>query len=318
MSEKVKVSITLDLRTKRPKIKIYTNIIEMSYKRVKNYCITINNPELSDFEGLEAAIATGQVQYCICGKEHGQEKHTEHAQIYIQFTHKIAFNKLKKLVPKAHIEPAKGGAKANIKYCSKEHDYIEYGTAKTAGERTDINNLKTMILETNTPMSEIVDTCENFQQLKYAEGLLKYRKPTERIPPKVYWHYGATGTGKTYTVYKNHKPEDIYVCLDTAQWFDGYTGQKVVLIDDMRKDFCKFHILLKLLDRYPYRVQVKGGTIWFNPEIIYITCPYKPEELYDTREDVAQLERRITKVIKFSRKKKSIIDIYQDEENSQT
>lgn len=286
-------------------------------KQVKNYCLTINNPSLEDFEHIESSMAMGLIQYLICGKEHGNKENTEHAQMYIQFKRKVSFGKMKKLAPRAHIEAAKGSTNDNIKYCSKEGNFIEYGDPIKAGQRTDLTTIKNIILETNTPVQEIIETCENFQQLKYAEGLLKYRKPSERIPPKVYWHYGATGTGKTYTVYQKHKPEDIYVCLDTAQWFDGYTGQKVVLIDDMRKDFCKFHILLKLLDRYPYRVQVKGGTTWFNPEIIYITCPYKPDELYDTREDVQQLERRITKVIHFKKNKKSILSIYEDAETIQ-
>ena len=41
------------------------------------------------------------------------------------------------------------------------------------------------------------------------------------------------------------------------QWFDGYMGQKVVCFDDFRKDFCTFHELLRLLDRYPMDVPVK-------------------------------------------------------------
>ena len=36
------------------------------------------------------------------------------------------------------------------------------------------------------------------------------------------------------------------------KWWEGYDGHEVVLLDDIRKDFCKFHELLTLLDIYPY------------------------------------------------------------------
>jgi hypothetical protein len=73
-----------------------------------------------------------------------------------------------------------------------------------------------------------------------------------------------------------------------------------VIIDDYRADFCKFHLLLNLLDRYPMQVQIKGGTLQFNAKNIYITCPQHPTVLWSNRtaEDIGQLLRRIT-VIKY-------------------
>ena len=46
--------------------------------------------------------------------------------------------------------------------------------------------------------------------------------------------------------------EDIYTCLDNYKFWEGYDGHDNVIIDDIRGDFCKFHQLLKLLDRYKH------------------------------------------------------------------
>ena len=80
--------------------------------------------------------------------------------------------------------------------------------------------------------------------------------------------------------------------------WDGYDGTSDVIIDDYRADFCKFHTLLNLLDRYPYQVQTKGGHLQFNPKTIYITCPSHPEVIWSSRtaEDIQQLLRRITEI----------------------
>ncbi len=56
----------------------------------------------------------------------------------------------------------------------------------------------------------------------------------------------------------------------------------------------KFQYLLKLLDRYPFRVEVKGGFRQFRSDLIIITCPKPPEECYmEAGEDIDQLLRRI-------------------------
>jgi len=82
------------------------------------------------------------------------------------------------------------------------------------------------------------------------------------------------------------------------QWWDGYDNQDAVLFDDFRGDFCTFHYLLRVLDRYPMRVEVKGSSREFNSKRIYITSCYPPTEIYNkSDEDVKQLIRRIDEII---------------------
>ena len=41
-----------------------------------------------------------------------------------------SFNAVRKLMDRWHIEPCKGNAEANMKYCMKENDFIEIGESQ--------------------------------------------------------------------------------------------------------------------------------------------------------------------------------------------
>nr|WQA30148.1 MAG: rep protein [Cressdnaviricota sp.] len=87
-------------------------------------------------------------------------------------------------------------------------------------------------------------------------------------------------------------------------WFDGYTGQKRVIFDDFRPWWCEFSWLLRLLDRYPIQVPVKGGFVNFIPEELIITTNKNPEEsfgIYRSNEDLQQLRRRLNRVVHFAK-----------------
>uniref|UniRef100_UPI004048ADC4 RNA helicase domain-containing protein n=1 Tax=Polynucleobacter sp. TaxID=2029855 RepID=UPI004048ADC4 len=87
----------------------------------------------------------------------------------------------------------------------------------------------------------------------------------------------------------------------TTKWWDGYDGESDIIIDDYRRDFCTFADLLRLLDRYPLQVEVKGGTINFNAKRIFITTPKSIENTWEgrTAEDIDQLKRRVTEEVMF-------------------
>jgi len=44
------------------------------------------------------------------------------------------------------------------------------------------------------------------------------------------WVYGPPGTGKSYLVRNKYK--DAYIKDDT-KWFDGYTGQSTIILEDL-------------------------------------------------------------------------------------
>lgn len=261
--------------------------------KARAYCFTINNYSGEDEQNvLELANSS---KYIICGREMG-EGGTPHLQGYVYFSSPISFTSMKKKLPRAHIEQSKGTPQDNKKYCSKQSDIlIEQGEIPKQGARTDIERTIEQ-LEGGENMRAVVKTARSMQSIKVAEVYLKYHEEPRTWKPEVRWYYGSTGSGKTRAA-REWLGDDVYTALDSIKWFEGYDKHESVLIDDFRKDFCKFHQLLKLLDRYEYRVETKGGSRQFLAKKIAVTAPYPPDEIYNTREDVKQLLRRIDEII---------------------
>lgn len=199
-------------------------------------------------------------------------------------------------MPRAHIEVAIADAQQNITYCSKQSVIYQFGVPPEPGKRKDLDVVRDIIKQ-GGGMRDVVQSASSYQSVKMGEQLLKYMETKRRFKPHVMWFYGGTGTGKSRMAYELF-PE-AYTAMSTAKWWDGYDAHQDVIIDDMRKDFCKFHELLRLLDRYPVQLETKGGTRQFLAKNIVITSCYSPKELFDTREDIQQLLRRIDEIREF-------------------
>jgi len=257
----------------------------MTDTRSRTYCLTINNYDLDDVEKIKML----KYKYLIIGDEKGEEG-TPHLQIYVHLKSQAKFSAIKKKFPKAHIETAKGTDKQNREYCSKQQILYEDGEVSEQGRRTDVEHIREVLTE-GGGMREIVAIAKSSQTVRMAEIILKYEEKGRNWKPHVSWFWGETGCGKSW---KAHKimPE-AYIAMETATWWEGYDAHEDVLIDDMRKNFCTYSRLLVLLDRYETRVECKGGSRQFVPKRIIITSCYHPEMMYDTREDIKQLLRRI-------------------------
>lgn len=255
------------------------------------YCFTINNYTDEDIAQCDALQA--EAKYIIYGKEKG-DNGTPHLQGYVYFENARSFSRVKKALPRAHLEFAKGSPQSNITYCSKQGDVTEFGPRPFMGKRSDIDKAREIVKETGK-MSDVVSQCESYQSLKVAETYLKYHEAPRKWWTEIRWYYGPSGVGKSRAAltWLEEDGKEVYECMGTAKWFEGYDGHEHVIINDFRKDFIKFHDLLRLLDRYQFRVETKGGSRQFRARKLAITSPYHPVQVYSTREDVYQLIRRI-------------------------
>jgi hypothetical protein len=165
-----------------------------------------------------------------------------------------------------------------------------------------LEELKESILA-KRPLKEIaLDHFSSF--VKYQRGInaARYVLAEKRdwiCSVVVYW--GRTGSGKTRSVYDNlSSKEDLYVHPGGA-WFDGYDAHPIVLFDDYAGSEFKLQYLLKLIDRYPMQVPVKGGFVSFIPQEIYITSNLNPEDWYRNAhpEHVSAMFRRFTNIVHF-------------------
>lgn len=168
---------------------------------------------------------------------------------------------------------------------------------KFIGERrrTDLETSYEDIKKTKK-MRDFMEVPRHMQSIRVAEKYLEYKEDPRRVDPQsfiVTWIFGPTESGKTRLVRFLEKEEEIFRPT-SRKWWQGYDRHEVLLLDDFRKDWTTFHDLLSpLLDIYPFRVEVKGGSRQAHYMRVYITSPYHPEQVYSTREDVEQLIRRI-------------------------
>lgn len=262
----------------------------------KSWCFTLNNYGATD----ELVIGECFRQFCIYGiygRERG-DSGTDHLQGYFVLRRGQKLEWIKNKFPyRAHYESAKGSAEDNQRYCSKQDNApVEFGEIpkRRPGTRSDIDEVKE-VLNNGGGMHQVIEVSRSYQSAKFAELFLKYAEVKCHWVKNVIWIWGPTGTGKTREAF-NRFP-DAWCSAGNLQWWDGYDGHENVIIDDFRGDYCKFHELLRILDRYPYRVQTKGGSREFLAKNIVITSPKHPEFVYATSEDITQLLRRITEII---------------------
>jgi len=242
---------------------------------------------------LELDYDLEKIEYIVCGKETCPTTGRLHTQGFIQLKTKAKLKALQKIIgdPACHVENMKGTPEQASNYCKKEGDFTEEGALRQQGQRNDLKTIKNHVINQGTVDITLI---ENQQQLRFAEGLLKYTVMERNWKPYVEWIYGPPGIGKTKMA-TEICPYN-WMSNKTLRWWEGYNGQENVIIDEFRADFCKFHELLRILDRYPYRVEFKGGSRPLLAKKIIITSCFSPYVVYNEREDIQQLIRRITTI----------------------
>ncbi len=261
--------------------------------QARSWCFTLNNP--TDEDCIRVMTMANQ-RYIIVGNEEG-ENGTPHFQGYIMFHTPWRFRRVKEYIgERAHIEKARGNPMQNIIYCSKQEIFFEKGDRPKQGRRNDLAKLREAVsLDPHISLEALREEATSLQGLKMADMLHTELMPIRDEPPIVTWIWGPTGSGKTRMAFTFAK--DPWISGNDLRWWQGYVGQTDIIIDDFRADFCKFHVLLRYLDRYPIQVEVKGGSRWLAARKIWVTSVYHPGHVYCTREDINQLLRRITTII---------------------
>lgn len=285
--------------------------------RARCWCFTLNNYEEKDEENLGDLIVSGKADYVVWGREVG-DNGTPHLQGYIEFKEGQKMQRVKTILQndRYHLEQRRGSQKQAVDYCKKDGDFEEFGVPKKAssGGDPDAKNkaLRYLELIKEGRLAEIASDPDcTFNILKHVKEMAPLvEAPRDRnLPMEVTWFYGPTGTGKTRRAYweaeKMGKP--VYVKSSNSKWFDGYDGEEYVIFDDLRSSWFPYDMLLHLLDRYPYRVECKGGSRQWKALHIWVSSPYHPKEMYSTMQErdldkdkIDQLLRRVTRVVHMS------------------
>lgn len=100
------------------------------------------------------------------------------------------------------------------------------------------------------------------------------------------------GTGKSFDA-RRRLGEIFYSKISSNKWWDKYTGQDNVLIEDMDKSHSYQAYYLKIwADKYAFPVEIKNGADLIRPKVIIVTSNYSIRECFPAKEDYEPLERR--------------------------
>lgn len=180
----------------------------------------------------------------------------------------------------------KGTAQQAAAYCKKEESreemFKEYGSISEQGKRTDIEAV-TNEIKKNVSMRQIASSYAP-QFVKYHRGFRELSRVVHRPPKRdsihIVYIWGPPRTGKSKYAFETYP--DAYTYLDNSNgWFDGYEGETTVIMDEF-SGLTPRNLMLRICDRYPIQVPVKGSFVNFCATTIIITSNEDPARMYDS------------------------------------
>lgn len=264
----------------------------------------------------------GWVGYCISSKG------LHHLHMVLESKNTIEFSSVKKVFPRAHLSITMGNKKQIEDYINKRGKFEEKGEIVVChssvgelkgnqGKRSDLLAIEEELALGKTP-SEIIGTSvkrQRYSSMIHNAYMKKREEETDIYREvKVFWHWGASGTGKSFEYVKlceTYGRGAIYkVVRDLSRGrFDLYEGEKILFLDELKPFSTDWIDLLNALDNYLYHPSARYHdtvSLW---EEVHITSVYSPRCFYEELipiqnrkiDTFEQLERRIDTVVYHSK-----------------
>ncbi len=290
----------------------------------RRFLLTINNPQDKSisFETIKATMRTLRSVVYYCMSSEVGENGTSHIHLFISSASPIRFSTIKKRFPTAHIDKCIGTAAENRAYVSKSGkwvgtakgetsngDFFEWGELPTEqqGRRNDLTELYQQIKAGATDVELLEYNPKNLRLLNYIErtrqALVKEKVKKEFRSITTTYIFGATGVGKTRSIFDQYGYEGVFRVTDYTNPFDHYSGEKVILFDEYASGF-KLNLFLTYLEGYPLELPCRYANKWALYTEVYIisnrplTEQYKSEQV-NTPETWEAFLRRLTAVVEF-------------------
>lgn len=266
------------------------------------WCFTLNNWTEEEWRTLQANLRF-RAKYAVVGKEVAPLTGTPHLQgfVILKTRERLAGVVQALGILRMHLEKTVATSTQAADYCKKDGEFLEIGSLPGTLQENGMSALLQKAKEDvdqGCTLEELWDRHFGVM-VKYRSSLTTYlmlkQQKNRRPKPKTELLWGKTGTGKTRFVHdfsRIHYDDDLWI-YSGGGWFDGYCGQRVALFDDYYGDI-PFGLFLKVLDRYPVNVPVKGGFVAWKPERIFVTSNKHSTSWYDNQSDemAAALIRR--------------------------
>lgn len=262
-------------------------------KRVRNACITFNNPTGAlDTSDPRIKYVVWQLEKVSC----------PHYQIYVEFNTQVTGSQIVKIWPGCSFRDERFGTQAQcIAYCTKAESRVEgpweFGEKSTQGARSDIAAVTDFIKSSSNPSFD--DICDEFPEfvIKYPNGIRTLLKSiaerrsnpmeltlrewqaqlvTELDGPvndrKIIWFHDAPGnSGKTMVARYLIRNKGAFYTRNgkSADIAHAYNGQRIVVIDYTRST--ETHVNYEILEA------LKDGVIWspkYDSQTKVFECPH--------------------------------------------
>jgi Geminivirus Rep catalytic domain./RNA helicase. len=195
---------------------------------------------------------------------------------------------------------------AVVQYIKKDKDYTEFGdldfAAKIVAKTTHAAYLGKRLM--TEPLLDVVsdhpELALRYEQLRRSK--LAITQDQLKNPPhettRGTWIRGPPGSGKTHSV---HATESDLYCKAQNKWWDGYTGQKAVLMDDFdQQGECLAHHMKIWADKWPCQGETKGGHVPLTYDRLIVTSNFTIDQAFKNSdpETIKALHRRFKKIHK--------------------
>lgn len=241
---------------------------------------------------------------------------------------------IKKLLPTAHLEVRRGTATQALTYCLKElpeedlnrlknseiglclsSTHSQTGVPITITINTEHNSVNAILTSKKSKKGKkeerllaLKDAIKDGKTeaelaeidfalfVQYYRGLQYFRmliSPPRNHEVQVTVIQGPTGTGKSKYAFDTF-PGAYW--KQRSQWWDNYSNQKVVIIDEFY-GWLPYDLILRICDRYPLLVESKGGQLNFVANHIVFTSNAMPMHWYKSQVYFSAFVRRVTQWI---------------------
>jgi len=280
----------------------------MSSSKSRSFCITQWNVDRTEADYLQI-MEKYSIQFLAYGEEICESTSKPHHQLFMYFvnpksTKVTNLGRIGDYWGPIHcrVAPMKGSFRQNEAYCSKEGKYNKLGIEPAQGARGDLLECRDMIMRGEATVDDICvsDPLMFHQYGRTLDRLedIALRKKWRTTMTKGTWLYGPTRTGKSHKAYDmaNFDSKTHYVKNLNDKWWEGYTGQPIVIMNEFRGQIA-FGELLDLTDKWPKTVKRRGrDPVPFLAQKLIITSSKHPIDIYynilGNGENMDQLEER--------------------------
>lgn len=249
----------------------------------------------TSFQELPPQWDEKTMDYLVYQQEEAPDTKKKHWQGYVELKERTRMKKAQALLksPNAHMEMRKGNALQAAEYAQKEDTRIdgpyEFGQPPRGKKKNNMEEIAKMI----SAGKQESDIFEHYpaEYIRYHRGIARsihmVSAPREKVFKKLHVkvYYGKAGTGKTRRATDEllAKYGDFYMKSYErgTNWWDGYTNQKGIIIDDFEGE-ASINELLKVLDGWNHirPLPIKGGFIFTYIETVIITSNNHPDSWY--------------------------------------